>query len=78
MFYLCLVLKNLTEIALNQSTKIHSFDNKEIASKLMAMGVMPGKTIEVLRKDSFSKTYIVLVQDLFLAIRATEAKQILV
>lgn len=71
-------MKNLSEIQLNTVKQIHSFTNKFIARKLITMGVVPGKEIEIIRKTGFGKTFLVRVDDSHFAIRFNEAVDILI
>jgi len=70
-------LKNLTEIAINSIATIKSFNDKTVAKKLITMGVIPGREIEVLRKAPFNGAFYIRVSDLFFAIRKEEAKFII-
>ena len=71
-------MKNLTEIALHKVVKILQFNHQEIAKKLITMGVVPGKEVEVLRIAPFGGAYYIRVSNLFFAIRKTEAKYIII
>ncbi len=71
-------MKNLTDIAINQIVKIISFKQKMIAQKLITMGVIPGKEIEILRKAPFNGAYYIRVSDLYFAIRKEEAQTIII
>ena len=70
-------MKNLTEIAINSIATIKSFNDKTVAKKLITMGVIPGREIEVLRKAPFNGAFYIRVSDLFFAIRKEEAKFII-
>ena len=71
-------LKNLTDISIQEIKKIHGFDHQIIARKLMTMGVIPGKHIEILRKAPFNGAFFIRVDELFFAIRKSEAAHILI
>ncbi len=72
------MLKNLTEIATNNIVTILSFDHQLVARKLITMGVIPGKEIEIIRKAPFGGAYYIRVSDLYFAIRKVEAKAIII
>lgn len=78
MFYLCFQLKNLSEISINKVVKIKKFTHQLIARKLITMGVIPGKEIEILRKAPFNGAYYIRVSDLFFAVRKVEAENIII
>tara|TARA_B110000495_G_C22990176_1_gene582971 strand:+ start:1286 stop:1507 length:222 start_codon:yes stop_codon:yes gene_type:complete len=71
-------LKNLTEISINKAVEILSFKHQLVAQKLITMGVIPGREIEVLRKSPFGGTYYIRVSDFYFAIRKVEAAAIIV
>lgn len=50
------------------------FDDERLAVKLMAMGVLPGSRLKVIRRNGFGKTFYVRVDQMHLAIRKTEAE----
>jgi ferrous iron transport protein A len=49
-----------------------------VAKKLITMGVIPGREVEILRKAPFGGAYYIRVSDLYFAIRKAEAKTIIV
>lgn len=71
-------MKNLSEIAINKVVEIISFKHQVVAQKLVTMGVIPGRNIEILRKSPFGGAYYVKVSNLNFAIREAEAKTIIV
>lgn len=71
-------MKNLTQIANNTLAIIKSFDNKTVAKKLITMGVIPGREIEILRKAPFGGAFYIRVSDLYFAIRKEEAEFIII
>jgi len=71
-------LKALSEIPINSVKQIHSFTCQIIARKLITMGVVPGKEIEIIRKTGFGKTFLVRVEDSHFALRQNEAANILI
>ncbi len=55
---------------------VHGFTNDQVASKLMAMGVMPGSRIKLVRKAPFGGGFYVKVDNFNLALRKEEAESI--
>jgi ferrous iron transport protein A len=50
------------------------FEDDRLAVKLMAMGVLPGSLVRIIRKSSGGKTFYVRVDQMHLAIRKKEAE----
>ena len=50
------------------------FEDERLAVKLMAMGVLPGSRVRIIRKGSGGKTFYVRVDLMHLAIRKKEAE----
>lgn len=69
-------MKNLSEIPIKTIKRIHSFDHQIIARKLITMGVIPGKEIEIIRKTFLGSTLFIRVEDSHFAIRKIEAQKI--
>lgn len=69
-------MKKLSEIPINTVKQIHSFGHQIIARKLITMGVIPGKNIEIVRKTFLGNTLYVRVDDSHFAIRKNEAEKI--
>ena len=55
---------------------VQGFTNDQVASKLMAMGVMPGSRIKLVRKAPFGGGFYVKVDNFNLALRKEEAESI--
>lgn len=64
------------DLQIGQVGTIKGFSRRSIASKLLAMGVLPGSRIELVRKAPFGGTYYVAVNDHFLALRYRELQSI--
>ncbi|MFT4644641.1 MAG: ferrous iron transport protein A [Planctomycetota bacterium] len=71
-------MKNLSKISINKVVEIISFKHQMVAKKLITMGVIPGREVEILRKAPFGGAYYIRVSDLYFAIRKAEAKTIIV
>lgn len=56
---------------------VSHFTNPRIANKLMAMGVLPGTTIQILRKSPFGSSFYVRADGLSIALRKEEAASII-
>lgn len=69
-------MKNLSEIPINTVKRIHSFGHQVIARKLITMGVIPGKEIEIIRKTFWGTTLFIRVENSHFAIRKVEAEKI--
>ncbi len=54
------------------------FNDDRLGSKLLAMGVLPGSKVEVLRKAPFGGGVVLKVDHHYLALRAQEAACILI
>ena len=71
-------MKKLTELNTNTISVVNSFSNKMDAKKLITMGVLPNREIEILRKSPFNGAFYIRVAKLFFAIRKEEAENIIV
>jgi ferrous iron transport protein A len=69
--------RTLPELKAHESAQTISFTDHALACKLTAMGVLPGATIEMIRKAPFGDAFYVKVDGVRLALRTDEAKQIL-
>jgi ferrous iron transport protein A len=73
-----IVNKNLTELPLQTEGSIVQFSNELIGSKLMAMGVLPGSKVAVIRKSPFGGSWYVKADGTCLALRKAEVASIIV
>jgi len=64
----------LSEMKENQEGILEKFEDDHLAVKMMAMGVLPGCRLTVIRKNAFGKTFYVRVDQMRLAIRKKEAE----
>lgn len=55
-----------------------AFTDPSLASKLTAMGVLPGVLIQMVRKAPFGKAYYIKVDGIRLALREKEAASIMI
>ncbi len=56
---------------------VAQFTNEQIGSKLLAMGILPGSRLEVVREAPFGGGIVVKVDNNYLALRKQEAACIL-
>jgi ferrous iron transport protein A len=64
----------LADMNLEDEGILAHFEDERLAVKLMAMGVLPGSRVRLIRKDISGKTLYVRVDQMRLAIRKTEAE----
>lgn len=67
-----------TPLKVGESGVITGFTQADLASSLMAMGVLPGSSIRVVRKASFGKTVYIAVDQQKLALRQEELEAIVI
>ena len=56
--------------------EVSHYNNPQVGSKLLAMGVLPGSQIRIVRKSPFGGGCYVKVDNFFLALRKEEADSI--
>lgn len=64
------------DLAVGQVATVKGFSLRALASKLLAMGVLPGSRIELIRKAPFGKTYYIAIDDHYIALRQRELQAI--
>lgn len=64
---------SLADLKENEEGTLARFEDEHLAVKLMAMGVLPGSRLRMIRKNSSGKTLYVRVDQMHLAIRKSEA-----
>ncbi|MEN9447925.1 MAG: hypothetical protein RJA25_1215 [Bacteroidota bacterium] len=69
--------KNITQLKIGESAVISEFTNCNIASKLMAMGLLPGTTIFLQHTAPFGGAYYIKTTNHYVALRSQEAENIL-
>ena len=57
---------------------VSHFGDQHLAVRLMAMGVLPGSRVEVLRSAPFGGGFYVKAENLLLALRSEEAQSIFI
>lgn len=66
------------DLKVGEIATIRGFSRRDMASKLLVMGVLPGSSIEVIRKSPFGGSYYVAIDTHFLALRLKEIQSILI
>lgn len=66
----------LSNLKIGEEGKIYKYTNDVIASKLLSMGVLPGKTLRLIRRVPFGGGLYIKVEDHNIAVREEEAKNI--
>lgn len=70
--------KPAASLSLGQKARIAGFTRDDLASKLLTMGLLPGSTIQVVRKAPFGRSWYVLIDEYAIALRQEELSTILV
>lgn len=70
--------KNITNLHFGESAIITEFSNGYVACKLMAMGLLPGVDIVLVRKSPFGGAYYIKAKNHYVALRSNEAESVLV
>ncbi|MCG8329522.1 MAG: ferrous iron transport protein A [Chitinophagales bacterium] len=68
--------KLLTDISIGQEEIVARFTNDLIGGKLMAMGLLPGTKVRVIRKAPFGGSWYIKAGNFYLALRKGEAASI--
>lgn len=68
----------LSSMPTGVSGVVSHFGDQQLAGRLMAMGVLPGSRVEVLRSAPFGGGFYVKADNLLLALRSEEAQSILI
>ncbi|MBK7406815.1 MAG: ferrous iron transport protein A [Saprospirales bacterium] len=68
---------HLAELKEKEEGILLRFEDERLAVKLMAMGVLPGSRLQVIRKNGSGNTLYIRVDQMHLAIRKTEAECII-
>ncbi len=67
-----------TTLTPGKRVQIVSVSVSDFEAKLLAMGVLPGKTIELVRKSPFGGAWYVKIDGQSMALRVNEAQTILI
>ena len=69
--------KNITNLQLGENGTISEFSNGHVACKLMAMGLLPGSDILLVRKSPFGGAYYIKAKNHYVVLRSNEAENVL-
>lgn len=69
--------RNITQLHIGEDAIIGEFSNGYVACKLMAMGLLPGSTVSLMRKAPFGGAYYVKAKNHYVALRKNEAENVL-
>ena len=70
--------QEFSKISAGLTVTVAGFTNDQLASKLMAMGILPGSQLMLVRKAPFGGAWYVAIDQQFIALRRQEAAAILV
>lgn len=62
------------ELRTGEKSLIHQFSDPQIEAKLLAMGVLPGRPLELVRRSMLGHTLYIKVDGLLIALRKEEAQ----
>lgn len=71
-------MKRLSELQLGEKAFVASIQDEFVEQQLLEMGVTPGQLIELERKSPFSDPIAVVVSNLLISIRLSDADNIIV
>ena len=71
-------MKRLSELQLGEKAFVESIKDEFVEQQLLEMGVTPGQLIELERKSPFSDPIAVVVSNLLISIRLSDADNIIV
>ncbi|MEM6380239.1 MAG: FeoA family protein [Bacteroidota bacterium] len=69
--------KSFGNLKKGEEGTVSHFSNPQIASKLLAMGILPGSAIQMVRKAPFGGGCYAKVDNLLVALRKNEAETII-
>ena len=69
--------RNITQLQVGENAIIGEFTNGFVACKLMAMGLLPGSAILLVRKAPFGGAYYIRAKNHYVALRSQEAENVL-
>ena len=63
----------VNELSTGEKSLITEFSDPRIEAKLLAMGILPGRPLELVRRSALGNTLYIKVDGLLLALRKEEA-----
>lgn len=70
------MLQELSNFREGESGVVNSFDDDTMAAKFLTMGVIPGKSLQLMRRIPFGGGLYIKVGDSNIAVRELEARHI--
>ncbi len=70
--------RNITQLQVGEDAVIGEFSNGYVACKLMAMGLLPGSVVSLMRKAPFGGAYYIKAKNHYVALRKNEAENVIV
>jgi ferrous iron transport protein A len=67
---------NLSQFKVGQQGIIRGYDDPLIAGRLMTMGLLPGKEVQLVRKSIMGECFYIQSETMVLAIRRREGEKI--
>lgn len=71
-------IKTLSSLTVGTCGKISQFTDDKMASKMLSMGILPGKALKLIRRAPFGGGLYIKVEDNNIAVRDIEAQNILI
>ncbi|MBL7816282.1 MAG: ferrous iron transport protein A [Saprospiraceae bacterium] len=71
-------IQTLSNLKVGSCGKIRQFTDDQMASKMMSMGILPGKVLKLIRRAPFGGGLYLKVEDNNIAVREVEAQNILI
>ena len=71
-------MKRLSELQVEEKAFVESIQDEFVEQQLLEMGVTPGQLIQLERKSPFSDPIAVVVSNLLISIRLSDADNIIV
>ena len=71
-------IKTICNLKEGEKGVIVSYNNDKIAGKLLSMGVLPGKTLRLIRRSLFGGGLYLKMEDHIIALRKDEANHIFI
>ena len=69
-------MPDLSDLKIGQKSIVQNFTDSQMGGKLMTMGMLPGSLVELVRKASAGKTFFIKVNGFGMAVRKSEAANI--
>lgn len=71
-------IETLSSLKVGTCGKVSQFTDDRMASKMLSMGILPGKTLKLIRRAPFGGGLYIKVEDNNIAVRDIEAQNILI